>query len=366
MTAVLGPQPLSAPDAPAPAESEASSADGAELTYPRTRIVVGVPAGDSLVVPDALSQVLAGHLADTGLQHRVATLATGSGPLVRLAWASTYARERDVLAVFWIEGEGEDRSLYLFEPTRGGTWVRSLEGSSDADALLESLGTLVRNISLWAGEGGPPGMAEVEPQPQPQPQSEEPEVEPEPVVADPPVRVAPRPPRRLTLEAMYAGGNLAATARWQSGARVGVDMEWRNHVTTGLSAALVSPATVDGTPRATVWRLPIGVSVGYRFAAGRAVRPYVDAAAVVEPLWWVGEDSPGATAINGRSARVALSPGAGLRWTIVGGFGIGAHARVDLWVFNADLVVSQGERRETRLRAHPAGALVSAGLFYSF
>lgn len=361
-------EPAAAPPPPVPSSA---GEDPAPAALPRTRIIVGVAAHDPSIDQGELAQVLAGHFADTGLHYRVASLAGGGERAERAAWASSYVRERDVLAVFWIEASGDERSLYLFEPKRGTTWVRELPASSDPDELLESLGTMLRSISLWLEDGALPDMVEVEAEPaEPEPVEPKPEeIDPthdDPTKSEPAVPPSPPPRATWALELAYAGGNLADLAPWQSGASLGLELEWPSQLVGQVALAALSPAELRPLPATTVWRLPLHVAAGYRFRAGRALRPMLDAAVVVEPMWWQAQTTPEVVGRSGRTARVAIAPGVGLRWTIRGGLGLMVHARADLRVLNADLVVSQQGRRVSRLSPHIVAAFARAGLSYAF
>ncbi|MEX1368713.1 MAG: hypothetical protein AB1Z98_36635 [Nannocystaceae bacterium] len=344
---------------PATATPDATEPAGAEL--PRRRVIMGIAEGDPQVRPEQLALVLDGHFADTGIHPRVAALAGTAELGTRLAWASTYAREPDVLAVFWIEGTGRDRRLYMFEPAEQATWTRELPPSSDPDEMLESLGTMLRGLSLWMEAGPPPGMdAAAEPSPP---------ATTRPVPPARPARDASPPPTRRpvwSLAATYAGASLSDQAYWRSGGALTIDLELPSHVVGSLGVAGLSPVVLREPPRTTVWRVPIGVAVGYRFRAGAALRPQLDVALVVEPTWWRARGSAGVQARSGATARVAIAPGLGLRWRLRGGFGLVLHGRADLRIVDAELVVLDAGRRVPRLQPHRVAALGEAGVFFAF
>lgn len=379
MVKLLAPQGVLDDEPPAPgaarvADQPAEASGGAPvepLVLPRVEVVVGIASDDPSIERDALAEVLAGHFADTGLEYRVATFEAASAQ----RWASAHIGEPEVLAVFWIEGADAERRLYLFEPRRGTTWVRELPPSTDPDELLESLGAMVRGISLWLDEGAPPEMdaAEVapppEPEPTPPPEPAPPEPTPSPAPLAPalaPVTPEPRPRAAWGLSLAYAGGNLAREAPWQSGGSVGVELEWPIHVTAEVGASLLRPAVLDSVPATTVWRLPLHVGVGYRFRPGRMVRPLVDLAFVVEPMWWRVQSTAEVTGRSGRTTRAAIAPGVGVRIAVWRGLGVVVHARADLRVLDADLVVFQGGRRVSRLSPDVVAAFVRGGLSYVF
>ncbi|MEM9461942.1 MAG: hypothetical protein AAGF11_47725 [Myxococcota bacterium] len=329
----------------------------------RDRVIVGITSGDPQITGEELHEALAGHLAGTSLRHRVALLSRSGDRDTRLDWASTFVVYDDVLAVFWVSGRGERQQLYLFEPKSGATWVRELPPASDPDALLESLGAMVRYISLWLERGPPPGMVEVEPPPKPPPKA--PPQEPPP--QEPPPREPPPPPSvRWALELHYAGGNLADPFPWQSGGGLGLEVETPVHVVGRLTASVLGPAVLRSVPRTTVWRIPLSLGVGYRFAPDRALRPLLDASVVVDPMVWQARGAPGVDARSGRGVRVAIAPGAGLRWILGRGVFLMLHVRADLWVLNADLVVSVDNRQESRLSPHPVSGLARVGVGYAF
>ncbi len=366
----LGILPADARPTTEPATESTGPADDSSDAYPRTRIIIGSSADDPGIDAEELRQALAGHLADTGLRSTVTSLGGRSGDDGKrrwLAWASRHAEERDVLAVFWIERSGDERRLFLFEPQQGTTWVRALPESSDPDELVESLGTMLRGISLFLETGPPEGMAPVTP-----PAAEE-SKDPEESAKDthgrppPPIPSAPPPPSTLwTLELAYAGGNLARDAPWQSGGSLALDIEWPVPVVGRVSVAAMSPAILRDVPRTSVWRIPVSIGAGIRFRRHHDVRPWVDAAAVIEPMWWQVRPAPGVDARPGRTVRVAVAPGAGLRWRLRGGWGLTLHARMDIRVREATLVVSQGGERVPRLSPHPVAVFARAGASYSF
>ena len=345
-------------DAPATAEVEQPS-----IELPRTKVIIGFTVDDPLVTGADLKQALAAQLADTGLQHRVATLASDSDHGLRVAWATTFEMQRDVLAVFWIEGTSEARKLYMYDPDRGKTWMRRLETSSDPDELIVSLGTIVRGISLATAAGAPSGMEEVEP-PKPTVAKEEPKPPPKEEPKPPP----PPPPKTLwSIELAYEGGNLSSNAPWLSAGSLGLDVELPFQLVARVAASMYGPLPLSGPPETTVWRLPVNVGVGYRFRhRDVAFRPMVDASLVVEPMWWQADTTPDVTAFSGRTVRIAVAPGAGFRARLWKGLGVLVHARADLRVRNADLVVSDQERRVSRLSPHGVAATARAGLYYSF
>jgi len=361
------------PAEPPPPTTPASAApNAAPVEAPRTRIVIGISAADPTIELIDLKQALAGHLADTGLSSTVATLASPNpdqprakrddASRERLAWASRRAQEPDVLAVFWIERVGHERRLYLFEPQEGTTWVRELPLTSDPDLLVESLGTMVRGISLWLETGPPTGMAPVPP-PEPEPPNSATDKRSPPTLEPTPPPAAPT----WGVELVYAGGNFARIAPWQNGGGLALDLEWPIQVMGRLTAAMVSPAIQRDLPRTTIWRTPVSLSAGYRFRPStRAVRPWIDASVVVEPMWWQVSPTDGVETRPGRTLRVAVAPGVGLRWRLRGGLGWVTHAQVDIRVREATLVVSQGGERIPRLTPHPIAAFVRTGLFYSF
>lgn len=333
------------------------------IQLPRTKVIVGFTADDPSVTRTDLEQALAAQMADTGLQHRVATLAGDSDHGLRVAWASTFEMQRDVLAVFWIEGTSEARKLYMYDPDRGKTWMRTLETSSDPDELIVSLGTIVRGISLATVAGAPSGMKEVEP-PKPVPKEKEPP--PPPVDDEPEPEPPPAPKTTWSVELAYEGGNLSSTAPWLSAGSIGLDVELPFQLVSRVAAAVYGPLPLSGPPQTTVWRVPINVSVGYRFRKGAAFRPMVDASLVVEPMWWQADTTPDVTAFSGSTVRIAVAPGAGFRARLWKGLGLLVHARADMRVRNADLVVSDRERRVSRLSPHAVAATARAGLYYSF
>lgn len=358
------------PDEESPAEAaEATELGDDELieTSPSAasggRIVIGIPVRDPAVVGDELDRALGGHLAGTGLRHRVAALSDRGEVEHRLAWASTFTGEAQVLAVFWLEGTGDERRLYLFDPRAGATWVRELPSTDDSDALLETVGAMIRSISLWLEHGPPPGMAAVAASP--------PEPAPPPPIAPAslPSAAAPAPasmPPRWGIELAYLGSTLATDVPWQSGAGLGVELEWASGAVGGLTVGALSPTLLDGAPETRLWRVPVGLSGGYRFRSGRALRPLVDGTLVAEPWRWSARTTDEAIGRSGAAVRIAVSPGVGLRWEAWRGLALLLHARADIWVLNSDLVVSIGGTRVPRLVPHAIAACARAGVGYRF
>jgi hypothetical protein len=196
-------------------------------------------------------------------------------------------------------------------------------------------------------------------------------VQPEPAPIEPPPPTpapvpvpAPRP--IVTVALAYAGGNLEAAAPWQSGGSVGLDVELRSGAWIGADASLLAPARLGGMPELDVWRVPILLAAGYRFRREAAIRPGLGAGLVVEPFTWQAQSAPGVRGVSNRTVRVGLAPGADVRFRIVKGFGAHLRARADVWLLNAELVVEDAGERRSRFRPHPVGALVQAGLHYSF
>lgn len=350
-----------------PVDPQVEPQEVAPSEFPRTRVVVGVRGDDRMVDAQTLDVVLGGVLADTGLSREVVSLPSQGPGTAPAAWAANRAGERDVLVVFWIDVAGDDCALFMYEVQARRMWVRRLAIPADSDALLETLGLVLRSYSVAAGEGPPAGMDEVvAPEPGPAPPPSEPKSEPEPRPT-PPEEPPPSPARfGWSLGAGYAGGSLARSVPWQHGAGLDAELRWRDTVAFSIGATWFAAVRPSGDPPTRVWRMPIEVLAGYRFRPGAALRPMVGAAVVLEPLWWDATSVAGARAVDGRLLRVAAAVAADLQWRLWRGLGLQIRARVDLWVVNADLVVSQGDRRDVRLRAYPATVTALAGLFFAF
>ncbi len=328
----------------------------------RTVVELGVGVSDPALQPGEAELVLAGHLAETGLRVHVGRTADGD-LLDHITWAEGRGGP-DVLAVYFVELlDGGQRRLYLFEPETGALWVRELPRTEDQDLLLETLGAMMRGTSSALKDGPPRGMDPVErpeaPPPPPRSLPTEPEPRPDP---------EPQPRRaRFTVALGYLGGNLEGAAPWQSGGVVGVDVELASGATVGLAGGVYAPARTRGTPALNVLRVPIRIAGGYRFRPDAALRPGVGLGLVIEPLRWRASDpAPEVDASDGQTFRLGLAPDFDLRWRLVGGLGLHARVSVDVWLSNADLVVEDGDQRETRFRPHPVAAALDAGLHYTF
>lgn len=352
-----------------PAEESVVATDeppAEEAPVALTRIEVGVAKADPALEPSAVDEVLAGHLAGTGLQSTTSLLPAGD--LVdHIEWAQQRA-DPDV-AVYVVElRDNGIRSLYLVGPGGEGLWVRELPAADDPDLLLESLGAILRGTSMALGGGPPRGMEIAElPTREPDPPDPDP---PDPDPPDPDPDPDPEPPRRKPTPSFgvsYRGGNLERAALWQSGASAFFDLELRSSVFVAATVGILAPAKSDGAPSLEVWRLPVVIDGGYRFRHGRNVRPDVGLGLVLEPLWWSAATSDGAAVrgISGRTGRLGLSPRVGLRWRLVRGLGLHVLGRADLWLLNAVLVVEDGDARTSRFRPHDVGAVFEAGLHYS-
>ena len=327
----------------------------------RTRVQVGVPAGDTLLPPAEVELELQGQLVDTGLEGSVA--ATTDGELIdQIAWAEASV-EPGVLAVFFVQRvDDQGRRLYLLEPETGELWVRELPHTADGDLMLGSLGAMVRGISVALVDGPPRGMRAVErPEPAPEPVDPVEPVEPAPA----PVPAAPKPAFSIT--AAYAGSLLSGDIPWQSGGMLGLDVELASHGVLAARAGAYAPGTVDGPPAVDVLRIPIRLSGGYRFRADKALRPSIGAGLVLEPmLWWSDSSAVDVDTEDGQAVRVALAPEAALHWRVVRGFGFHVRGSADVWVSNVDLVVEDGITRRTQLRPVTVSAALEIGVQYTF
>jgi hypothetical protein len=320
-------------------------------------VVVGVVADDAPFSDPMLGQVLTAAFAGTEQRPRLQTLQTGEDLLDRMDWAREVATDR-TRVVYWIEPVGDGRHrLYLFDPRTDRTWVRSLPQGSDATDVLDTTGAMIRGLTDGLPEGDPRGMERVVPPP----------VEPvSPPTSPPPTKEpAPTPaPKRthVTIAASYAGTNFDASAPWQNGGALDVDVELPVSAFVRVGASMLQPARLDD-PELDVWHVPIAIEVGYRFRAGKRVRPEIGGGVDVDPIFWRARES---SARSGQSARVGVGPVAGLTVRLWRGLGLHVWGRLDVWAHNLELYAEDAAGRSTLLRPHPLAAFVRVGLHWVF
>lgn len=320
-------------------------------------VVVGVVADDAPFSDPMLAQVLAAAFAGTPQSARLQTLGTGEDLLDRMDWARAIATET-TRVVYWIEPVADGRHrLYLYDPRTDRTWVRSLPQGSDAADVLDTTGAMIRGLTDGLPEGDPRGMERVEPPP----------VEPTPPLATPPkpvepVQPPPKPRTHVTIAASYAGTNFDASAPWQNGGALDIDVELPIAAFLRVGASVLQPARLED-PRLDVWHVPIAIELGYRFRPGKRVRPEIGAGVDVDPTFWRARES---SARSGQSARVGLGPIVGVTVRLWRGLGLHVWTRLDVWAHNLELVVEDEAGRTTRLHPHPLAGFVRAGLHWVF
>lgn len=307
---------------------------------PSDRLRVGlVPA--LALDPVEMSAVLRSHLAQTGLEAEVELLdEQAAADPARWAASGTPAR-----AVFWLVPDGPDAlRLQLWLPGDAGAWSRTLPREADTQALLESIGVMVRTMATSI-------------EPTPTPVASPP---PSPVVT----KVAPPapPPRRRTfvdLALGYAGSNVADAAPWHSAVAARAHVVAPFGLTALVGVTWAPPQRATTTPASTLQRIGVELGLGATFRREARVQPWVGGAALIEALGWRVRD---VDAGRGWAARIGVAAAGGIDVALSRRVGIVAIGRVDVWAHNANLVVVENARRRTLLRAHPVAGTAWVGV----
>lgn len=307
-------------------------------------VIVGVAPTLGLAEDDVRA-VLSSHLAGTGLALEVTTLSTDDARA-----PESWARGVDVpglRAAFWLTPEGADAvRLQLWLPGDAGAWGRALPSGDDGDALLESIGVMVRSMAT-----------SIEP-------TARPVAPPPPVVVAPPSPApqATAPPRtraRIDASLGYVGGNVTGSIPWHSGVGLRVHAILPRGATPMLGVAWAPPVGGPDDPPTTLTRVAIDLGLAATLRRDARVQPIVGGAAVVEAVGWRVRDVAEG---RGWAARFGLAAVAGLDVSVSRRVGLLLLGRADAWVANATLVLEGPSGRSTLLRAHAVGGLVWAGL----
>jgi len=307
-------------------------------------VIVGVAPTLGLVEDDVRA-VLSSHLAGTGLALEVTTLTIDDARAPE-AWA----RAVDVpglRAAFWLTPEGTDAvRLQLWLPGDAGAWGRALPSGDDGDALLESIGVMVRSMATsidpTVRPAAPPPPAVVAPQP-PTPQA----------------TAAPRRRARIDASLGYVGGNVARSIPWHSGVGLRVHAILPRGATPMLGIAWAPPVAGPDDPPTTLTRVAVDLGLAATLRRDARVQPILGGAAVVEAVGWRVRD---VTEGRGWAARFGLAAVAGLDVSVSRRVGLLLLGRADAWVANATLVLETPSGRDTLLRPHAVAGLVWAGL----
>lgn len=313
----------------------------------RHRVLVGIAPGVRLD-PVEVATVLRSHLADTGLDVGVETLADATARAPH-AWAEQVrSGDRALRAVFTVElAEAGAIRLQLWLAGDAEGWARTLPpgDDDDDDALLESLGVMVRTMATTI-EAERPAPAVVVPAP---------------IVPPAPVVVAPVASKRARIGGAiglgYVGGNVADRSPWMSGVAA------RGHLVIGSRLTALLGVAFAPTQRAAdatrVQRVTIDAGVGATLRPGRRVAPILGAVVVAEAIGWEVRE---VRRNRGWAARVGAGALVGLDVALVGRLGLLAIARADVWARNATLVLDTPAGRQTLLRGHPVAATAFVGL----
>jgi len=352
---------------PAQASTPEPEPAAAPETESTERVMLGIVEGDPVFDRPDLASSMEAHLAGSGFAVEVYPLAEGS-PRSRTTWAADTAALSDVHAVFWIEPSGPGHRLYLLEPQSRELWARALPPTEEPEVAVEQLGIMLRSLTTHLEPGGA-GWESA-----PLPESVETAPDEPPASAPPTPAPAPRPeppapkPRLgpwLGLEVGYTGSNLDDRAPWQHGVGGFFDVELRVGAFLRWGAAYVQPDTRNVVVPTKLRRLPLTLSTGYRFRERWRMRAELSVTLVAEVFWWTSEDTPAARGVSGTQGRLALAPGAGVRWRVWRGLGIYVRGRADLWVINLDLEAAVTPPASV-LSAHPVAGVAEAGLGYVF
>ncbi len=307
-------------------------------------VLVGVAPALGLAEDDVRA-VLSSHLAGTGLALEVTMLTIDDARA-----PETWARDLDVpglRAAFWLTPEGEDAvRLQLWLPGDAGAWGRALPSGDDGDALLESIGVMVRSMATSIDTAvrppAPPPVVAVAP-PTPAPQA----------------TAAPRPRARIDAALGYVGGNVSRSIPWHSGVGLRMHAILPRGATPMLGIAWAPSRSGPGDPPTTLMRVAVDLGLAATLRRDARVQPVVGGAAVVEAVGWrVREVAQG----RGWAARFGLAAVAGLDVSVSRRVGLLLLGRADAWVANATLVLDTPSGRTTLLRAHAVSGTVWAGV----
>ena len=320
----------------------------------RPKVAVGLDLDEAAVDPAEAERALQSHMSDTDFEIVVFDRDPGQDPEL---WIHEVEDDPTVRALIWVEGEGDEARLSLKLPGQTGTWSRELERSDDPDALLETLGVMVRGMV--------PVIPAVLPQPPPETPLAEPAAETPNPAATPP-EPAPKPAPTISLDVGYAGMLLARALPWHHAGMLAVGYEGPAGLSARVGAGWAPPQRARTSPSMRLQRIPVEGVIGYRFRRTAALRPAVGAVVRAEALGWNVEDESPLRGTRGWGARLGLGVEAELRWQAWRGLFLAARVRGVGWPLNAKLDSRVAEQQVTVLSPFAGSLSASLAVGYAF
>lgn len=311
------------------------------------RVAVGLDLDGDAIDRAEAERALQSHMSDTDFAIVVFDRDPEQDPNL---WIERVENDGSVRALIWIEGSGDDARLALKLPGQTGTWQRELERSDDPDALLETLGVMVRGmVPVIPAVLPDPPQAPVQPK-----EAAEPEPSPDPPAPPPP------PAAFITVDVGYAGVLLAEELPWHHAAAMGIGYEGSRGIAVRLGVGWAPPQRAQTSPAMTLQRVPVEGVVGYRFRRNAAFRPAIGGVVRAEALGWNVEDAAPLRGGTGWGARLGLGLEAEFRWQAWRGLFVAARIRGLGWPLDAQLD-ARTPGQQTAL-VTPFGGSIGAGL----
>lgn len=332
----------------------AALAGPASVESDRPKVAVGLDLGEAAVDSAEAERALQSHMSDTDFEIVVFDRDPDQDPEL---WIKEVEGDQAVRALIWVEGEGDEARLSLKLPGQTGTWSRELERSDDPDALLETLGVMVR------------GMVPVIPAVLPQAPPEEGPTEPvanTPRSTPTPLEPKPKPAPTISVEIGYAGMLLARALPWHHAAMLAVGYEGPAGLSARVGGGWAPPQRARTSPSMRLQRIPIEGVIGYRFRRTSALRPAIGAVVRAEALGWNVEDASPLRGTRGWGARLGLGIEAGLRWQAWRGLFLAARVRGVGWPLDAKLASRTSEQQVTVLTPFAGSLSASVAVGYAF